>query len=385
MTARLPLPTLLSQVLIAFTIEFDNEAEHRMPHRTTTVPTAADSRPRPWLVSMAMWSNFLQFVTADGVPLHELGGQARITNLGGLERWRYVVVKPDPADSRPKPPRADWLVRPTPGGRRAQEIWRPLAGEIEQRWQARFGAKEIGGLRSSLQDVTRELDPELPFYLPVVWHQMFAALPPLGWAALTRRPGATAPGLDLSVLLSRALLAFALDFERESQLSLTISANALRILGDRGVAVRDLPRLAGVSKEAISMSVGFLERNGYVAVEPDPAAARTKLARLTPKGQRAQEAYRLLLAAIEERWETRFGADSIGGLRAALQGLLSQAAGGQAAGGQPRMSQGLRPYPDGWRAQRPYVTQTTAVVADPAGTLPHYPMVLHRGGWPDGS
>jgi hypothetical protein len=45
----------------------------------------------------------------------------------------------------------------------------------------------------------------------------------------------------------------------------------------------------------------------------------------------------------------------------------------------------LRPYPDGWRAQRPYVTQTTAVVADPAGTLPHYPMVLHRGGWPDGS
>jgi len=380
MAARLPLPTLLSQVLVAFTIEFDNESEHRLPHRTTAPNAAADSRRGPWLVSMAMWSNFMQFVTADGVPLHELDGQARITNLAGLQRWRYVVVEPDPADSRPKPPRADWLVRPTPGGRRAQRVWRPLADEIEKRWQARFGAAEISGLRVSLQAVTRQLDLELPFYLPVVGHQMFAAIPRLGWEALTRRQGGIAPGLDLSVLLSRALLAFALDFERESQLSLTISANALRVLGDRGAAVRDLPRLAGVSKEAISMSVGFLERSGYVAVEPDPAASRTRLARLTPKGQRAQVAYRRLLGVIEERWEKRFGADSIGGLRESLQGLLDQA-----DGEQPRMSQGLRPYPGGWRAQRPYVTQTTAVARDPRGTLPHYPMVLHRGGWPDGS
>ncbi len=33
-----------------------------------------------------------------------------------------------------------------------------------------------------------------------------------------------------------------------------------------------------------------------------------------------------------------------------------------------------RPYPDGWRAKVP----------KPA-TLPHFPMVLHRGGFPDGS
>ena len=31
----LPLPTLLSQALVAHTIELDNEAEHRLPHRTT--------------------------------------------------------------------------------------------------------------------------------------------------------------------------------------------------------------------------------------------------------------------------------------------------------------------------------------------------------------
>ena len=35
---------------------------------------------------------------------------------------------------------------------------------------------------------------------------------------------------------------------------------------------------------------------------------------------------------------------------------------------------GLEPYPDGWRAK----------VRRPEA-LPHYPMVLHRGGYPDGS
>jgi hypothetical protein len=42
------------------------------------------------------------------------------------------------------------------------------------------------------------------------------------------------------VLLSQVLLAFALDFERESAVSLAVAANALRVLtGDR-VRVREL-------------------------------------------------------------------------------------------------------------------------------------------------
>jgi hypothetical protein len=49
---RRPLPTLLSQVLVAFTIELDNEFEHQMPHRTTI----ARQGRGPWLVSLPMWS-----------------------------------------------------------------------------------------------------------------------------------------------------------------------------------------------------------------------------------------------------------------------------------------------------------------------------------------
>jgi hypothetical protein len=40
----------------------------------------------------------------------------------------------------------------------------------------------------------------------------------------------------------------------------------------------------------------------------------------------------------------------------------------------PPLFRGLEPYPDGWRASVPR----------PEG-LPHYPMVTHRGVFPDGS
>ena len=45
MPADRPLCTLLSQLLVAFTIEFDNEAEHRIPHRTTVGPATGSPRP----------------------------------------------------------------------------------------------------------------------------------------------------------------------------------------------------------------------------------------------------------------------------------------------------------------------------------------------------
>jgi hypothetical protein len=44
--ARLPLSALLSQALVAFTIEADNETEHRLPHRTQTYGLASGSATR---------------------------------------------------------------------------------------------------------------------------------------------------------------------------------------------------------------------------------------------------------------------------------------------------------------------------------------------------
>ncbi|MGD0303002.1 MAG: MarR family winged helix-turn-helix transcriptional regulator [Bryobacteraceae bacterium] len=341
----LPLFTLLSEVLVAFTIEFDNEFEHRTPHRTTQFGSGSG----PWLVSMVMWSNCMRFVTDEGLTVRELEDLARTkTNLNGMQRWGYISTQ--------GPPRSG-VIRATPKGRQAREVWRALFGEIEKRWQARFGPNEIGQLRESLGALNSRIDADLPDCLPILGYGLFSG-------ALERkreRLAGSQDELSLPALLSRVLLAFAIEFESESDLSLAISANVLRVLDETGVRVRDLPLLSGVSKEAISMALGFLKKKSIAVVEPDPAGSRAKIARLTPKGRAAQDAYHKLVEIIEERWKARFGERSIRVLREQLQRLVVAPS-------------AIEPYPDGWRARVPK-----------PGTWPHYPMVLHRGGFPDGS
>jgi DNA-binding MarR family transcriptional regulator len=356
---RDPLPALLSRALVAFTIELDNEYEHRIG--------AAAARAH-FLVSLVMWSNFMRFVPEAGLSVRELSARACVAkgaphpSLPGMERWGYVRVERDPTDTRAKPRRADWIVRATGHGRKAQEVWRPLPAVIEERWRARCGADAIEELRAALGSIASQVDIELPAYLPVLGF----GLVPAHFDDARPAPGRSDLPMDLPALLSQVLLVFALEFERESELSLAICANALRVLeADDGVRVRDLPRRTGVSKEAVSVMTGFLDRRGYAVVEADPTLARTKLVRLTAKGQAARASSLALLGAVEARWPPRFGAREVDRLRASLETL---------AGDGSSLFEGLTPYPDGWRASVPAPE-----------VLPHYPTVLHRGGWPDGS
>jgi DNA-binding MarR family transcriptional regulator len=366
-----PLPALLSQALVAFTLEFDNEFERQMPHRTTNHGSTAGSSHGPWLVSLVMWSNCMRFVGEEGVRVGELEDLARTkTNLNGMRRWGYIVAEPDPADNRP--PRSRWVIRATPQGRKAQQIWRPLFDVIEERWKARFGRDEIDQLRESLCALNSQMDVDLPDCLPILGYGLFSRVADQGRRTRAERPtqreAGIGSGLPLSALLSRVLLAFAVEYERESDLSLAISANVVRVLDEKGVRVRDLPLRTGVSKEAISTAVGFLQKRRLAVVEQDQAGSRAKVVRLTPQGREALDAYRQLLGMIEERWQSRFGKDTIRALRERLERLA-----GEPAEISP-LFQGLEPHPDGWRAS----------VRKP-DTLPHFPMVLHRGGFPDGS
>jgi hypothetical protein len=90
------LPALLSQALVAVTIEADNELEHRLPHRTTRGPAASSRRDR--------------------------------------------------------------IVRPTPAGLWAQDASRRLLAVIEERWQARYGTDCTGRPRESLPGLLDPLD-----------------------------------------------------------------------------------------------------------------------------------------------------------------------------------------------------------------------------------
>jgi hypothetical protein len=132
--------------------------------------------------------------------------------------------------------------------------------------------------------------------------------------------------------------------------------------------------------------VGRLEKGGLAVTGPNPAGGRGKHVSLTPRGERAQAAYHRRAAGIVDGWRSRHGDDVINGLAGALRALYAEPAcgpGGRPGG--PLISAGLVPPPGGWRAHPPYLKLTEAMIADPAGSLPHYPMVSHRGGYPDGS
>lgn len=150
----LPLPTLLSHALVAYTIELDNEAEHRLPRRTTREDDPAARGKGP--------------------------GSCRTS---------------------------------TEGGRRAQEVWRAVPADMEARWRARFGDAAVDRLERTLGAVFDVLPIDPPDYLPVVFPTQNgkAEEPP------PRRPDAAtarSSGAELSQLLSGVLLAFTVDVER---------------------------------------------------------------------------------------------------------------------------------------------------------------------------
>jgi DNA-binding MarR family transcriptional regulator len=298
-----------------------------------------------------------------------------------MRRWRYVTFTPDPG--RGKRPGKDALIAPTRGGIAARDTWQQVTTDVEARWRDRLGASAFDALRGALAGIAENLDPGLPDCLPILGYGLFTRRDPVaisrgGEPAMSggaRAQAARTPaghvagglaGLPLWALLSRPLLAFALQYESELGPSLAMSADLLRVLTERGVLVKDIPALAGVSKEGVAMAMTALRGFGLAAEEPDPAGSRFRLARLTRRGARARDEYPALAADIEADWHARFGDETVSALRRALEPL--------ATGDPPPLFAGLEPYPDNWRAR-----------GKPVSVLPHYPMTLHRGGYPDGS
>jgi hypothetical protein len=372
MAPGLPLPTLHSHLLVAFTIEFDNEAEHRIAHRTSTGPGAQRPGGSPWLVSQVMWVNTLRYVDDRGTRVDDLHAWARTTrtSLTALQRWGYVTLATTTPVRRGDRIPGGARVVTTDAGRAAAAVWRPLAAEIERRWRDRFGAGTVDGLRSSLEVVLGRVGVDLPRYLPVVdptnnekTGSLVSPAPsmPDDWDG-------DGDGDGLPVLLARPLIAFTLESESESRLSLPIGANVLRVLDRTGVRMRDLPTLTGVSREAVAMAVGFLERRSGADLVADPGVKGEGGPTDLPGGT-GPGAVHAVLGSTEKAWRRRYGADTVATLRRALE----QVAGRSPAGTGSLLFQGIEVYPDGWRPK-----------VRPPQLLPHYPMVLHRGGHPDG-
>lgn len=346
-----------SRALIAFTIEYDNDWE-----KNFWLPLKA----KPLRVSMVMWENFLRLVPTKGISLRKLASKAGYPKgkahpcIAGMIRWRFVTAEPNNEGKKGK---LEQIIKPTTVGKRAAAYWRTLAGKIETRWEQRFGKNQVSELKQSLVDLIDQFEIRLPHYFPVLGHLDGMRAP---WPC---EPETLPPQqLMLPNLLSQAIHYYTLEFEKESEVSLAHRANVLRVLSAKGVSVNNVPALAGVSKEALNMAYRFLIKSGHV-VEAPLKNGRGKQVKLTKKGMAEKNRYDELHQAMETKWQDAFSAKVVTRLRKAIAAIA-----GDKTGEESPLFRGLAPVPGTWRADIP-----------PRLVLPRSPMVLNRGGWPDGS
>jgi hypothetical protein len=372
-TPHKPLSALLSQTLVAYTVELDCEFERRMLKMQ-----GADA-----CLSLVAWLNLLRFLVHGPILVRTLASDALTVEeqvkqpLGCLERWGFIQLQPDKrvGFGSGRGIRADWPVCLTTRGQIAINIWPELIPEIEARWFKRFGNDAIR-LHRSLEAIEHQIDLELPQGLPSALLKLPEFAP---------RTSAAKDGLPLPVLLSRVLLAFALEFEHESRTPISLCANAIRILSEEPIPETEISKRTGCSNE--TAGIGW-QLKPYIIVEKDPARGRGKFVRLSETGIKVQYKYHQLTRRIEERWLERFG-NAAEQVRESLTSLLEG----------PQAREGLTPPPDTTRAgrqtpalgrhdigpaarqrKRDLVVQTEAFVRDPAGALPHYPLWdMNRG------
>jgi hypothetical protein len=368
MEPDLPLSALLSQAYVAFAIEFDNEFEHQAPHRTTRHGSTPGFPRAPWLVSMTMWLRFMRHIPIEGITFSELQSRLAISKKGlnlwltRLGKWwgylEHVELDRGGSSKRISP---GAIIRPTAGGKKAISVWQILIPTIEARWRGRFGNQTVDALEKGLKSLVVRLDPVIPAHFPVLEYEDHKS----------RAARARLPSRDyvLPELLAKALLAFAAEFDSQSQASLRVCANVLRLTPDSGIRVRDLPRLTCLSFDGARDALRQIARERLGVVRQESSGSRLKVLTLTPKAQHARDGYLHLSASIEENWKKLFGEDTVNQLRRSLESIVQS----RGETSSPLLG-ALTPYPDGWRAQLP-----------PMQGLPHFPTESHRGGFPDGS
>lgn len=134
--ASLPLPALVSQAVVAFTIDYESR-----------------SAPLPFV------ANLLRRIPDSGVPLATVPQMFGITGTGasGLERHGFVTVS------------KRGVVKLTAVSRRVRDAHDGLVAGIEARWRDLYGDKTVTALRAALEAVAGKLDQNLPDHPMVLW------------------------------------------------------------------------------------------------------------------------------------------------------------------------------------------------------------------------
>ena len=118
------------------------------------------------------------------------------------------------------------------------------------------------------------------------------------WKPVRREPASNAERLSMTALLSQALVAFAIEYEKHRRGPIQWAANILDGLNDVRADVAAAPARG-------PHSVANLERLRIVTLGQD------KVVRLTARGRAMRDAYRPLCERIESRWRQQMGSSLI--------------------------------------------------------------------------
>jgi len=127
------------------------------------------------------------------------------------------------------------------------------------------------------------------------------------WQRVPRGNGDTVSDLPLSALVSQALVAFAMNYEKKSPVALSLSGTVIRLIPPEGRPLLGLGDSAGISA---------LVRRGFLRVSSN---AGREIVHLTQKGLAVSCAYGGRIEAVETEWRNEFGDVSITLLRRALE------------------------------------------------------------------
>ena len=95
-----------------------------------------------------------------------------------------------------------------------------------------------------------------------------------------------------------------------------------------GATGNEIAEHLGVTKQAASQMLDFLQKQGYITRQPLPGDARGKLVRLSDKGWRCIRESERIMVELENKMGESLGPDSLANFRIGLRHFMQQTHGG---------------------------------------------------------
>jgi hypothetical protein len=263
--------------------------------------------------SLDLWANLLRALDNAGTDRRELPAILRLSKRA--LRSRVSTAARHGWVEELQSGRGQMKVRLTARGWDVTTRWKSLQRSAEARWRAEIGVSRTDRLRASLEQLVAALPLEHPHY-PASYGAADASITGgngQDWQPVLRGNGDTVSDLPLSALISQALVAFAMNYEEESPVALSLSATVIRLIPPEGRSLQGLGHSAGISA---------LVRHGFLRVGGN---AGREIVHLTPKGLAVSRAYDGRIQAVEAQWRKAFGDVSITLLRGALEEVAEAA------------------------------------------------------------